>query len=49
MRELLVVEDDPAEQMSIAELIGADDIQHLHRRQRRARRSSCCASERSTA
>src|SRR4029077_10316064 len=26
MRELLVVEDDPAEQMSIAELIGASDI-----------------------
>ena len=27
MRELLVVEDDPAEQMSIAELIGHDDVQ----------------------
>ena len=27
MRELLVVEDDPAEQMSIAELIGSDDVQ----------------------
>jgi CheY-like chemotaxis protein/signal transduction histidine kinase len=26
VRELLVVEDDPAEQMSIAELIGSDDV-----------------------
>ena len=45
MRELLVIEDDPAEQLSIAALIGADDIRITARRQRRAKRSSCCATQ----
>ena len=45
VRELLVIEDDSAEQMSIAALIGASDIRISTRRQRRARRSSCCATQ----
>ena len=45
VRELLVIEDDAAEQMSIAALIGAYDIRISTRRQRRARRSNCCATQ----
>ena len=49
VRELLVIEDDEAEQISIEALIGGDDIHITHRRQRQRGAGSCCAHASSTA
>ena len=40
VRRLLVVEDDPAEQMSVAELLGHEDVEIMLGGHRRAGRSS---------
>ena len=48
-RRLLVVEDNAAEQMSIRELLGHDDIEIVECRHRRGRRSTSCASRPATA
>ena len=48
-KRLLVVEDNAAEQLSITELLGHDDIDIVTVGNRRARRSRRCARSRSTA
>ena len=48
-RQLLVVEDDPAERMSIQELIAHDDVEHHGGRHRRTKRWPRCTSASSTA
>ena len=49
IRELLVVEDDPAEQMSIAELIGFDDVKITAVGSGAEALAARCARSRSTA
>ena len=48
-KRLLVVEDNAAEQLSITELLGHDDIEIVTAQTRRGGAGNCCATARATA